>query len=62
METGSVAGLRARGGFTVSERWTDGKLVEARVAADRDASVRLRYGQSLREVSVKAGTSVVVTY
>jgi len=60
--SGSIAGLRARGGFTVSERWTDGKLVEARVAADRDASVRLRYGRSVREVSVKAGTSVVVTY
>lgn len=33
---GRVTGLRARGGFTVDIVWTDGRLVEATLVADRD--------------------------
>jgi alpha-L-fucosidase 2 len=57
-KTGTVRGLRARGGFTVDQTWTDGKLVEAVIRADRDGSVRVRYGQSTRELAVKAGQDV----
>jgi alpha-L-fucosidase 2 len=56
--TGSVRGLRARGGFTVDQTWKAGKLVEAVVAADRDGVIRIRYGQSVRELTVKAGRPV----
>jgi len=54
-KTGTARGLRARGGFTVDQTWKDGKLVEAIVRADRDGTVRVRYGQSTRELTVKAG-------
>ncbi len=54
-KTGSVRGLRARGGFTVGESWRDGRLVAALIRADRDGTVRVRYGQVVSELTVKAG-------
>jgi alpha-L-fucosidase 2 len=57
-KSGIVRGLRARGGFTVDQAWKDGKLVEATVRADRDGTVRVRYGQSTKELTVKAGQHV----
>jgi alpha-L-fucosidase 2 len=53
--TGSVRGLRARGGFTVDVRWKDGKLESAVIKADRDGRVRVRYGQSTAEYAATAG-------
>ena len=38
---GSVNGLRARGGFTVSMRWTDGSLMEAGLEASVDGPCRV---------------------
>ena len=54
-KSGSVRGLRARGGFTLDITWRDGTLVEASVRADRDGSVRVRYRENVREVGLKAG-------
>jgi alpha-L-fucosidase 2 len=59
-KTGSVRGLRARGGFTVDERWKDGALNEASVTADRDATVRIRVGEKTQELTLKAGRPGVV--
>jgi alpha-L-fucosidase 2 len=56
-KTGSVRGLRARGGFTVDETWKDGRLVEAVIRPDRDSRVRVRYGAVVREFDVKAGAA-----
>ncbi|XVV09929.1 glycoside hydrolase family 95 protein [Actinoplanes sp. CA-131856] len=44
---GSVRGLRARGGFTVDLTWRDGRLHEARIRADRKATSRVRYRESV---------------
>ena len=38
---GSVAGLRARGGFTVSMSWSDGALTEASIDASVDGPCRV---------------------
>jgi alpha-L-fucosidase 2 len=54
-KTGSVRGLRARGGFTVDQTWKDGRLVEAVIRAARDGKARVRYGAIVREFDVKAG-------
>ena len=59
--TGSVRGLRARGGFTVEERWKDGRLVGATIRADRDGVARIRYREATAEQVVKAGRAVTVT-
>ena len=54
--TGSVRGLRARGGFEVDIAWTDGRLTSATVRALTDNnSARLRYGSTTRDVKIAKG-------
>jgi alpha-L-fucosidase 2 len=54
--TGTVKGLRARGGFDVEIAWKDGKLTSAAIRALADTGrVRLRYGTITREVPLTKG-------
>jgi alpha-L-fucosidase 2 len=53
--TGSVRGLRARGGITVDLRWSAGLLEECTLQADRDISAHVRPQQGVRVASVRAG-------
>ncbi len=50
---GEVAGLRAAGGYSVGMTWKDGKLVEARLAADRDGRVSVVAPEPLTLVGEK---------
>jgi alpha-L-fucosidase 2 len=54
--TGSVRGLRARGGFEVDIAWRGGQLTSATVRAmTNNDRVRLRYGATTREVRIFKG-------
>ena len=41
--SGSIRGVRARGGFEVDLRWAEGKLTEARIQGAADRSVTIHY-------------------
>jgi alpha-L-fucosidase 2 len=53
--TGSVTGLRARGGLEVGISWRDGTLASATVRALVGQTIRLRYGTATRTVNLAAG-------
>lgn len=43
--TGQVKGLRARGGYTVSLSWKDGKVVHIDITADQAGEIKLHYNE-----------------
>ncbi len=58
--TGSVRGLRARGGVEIDLTWKAGTLVSAilRGSANSPASVRVSYGAVSTQVALRAGTPI----
>jgi alpha-L-fucosidase 2 len=57
--SGSVTGLRARGGFEVDIAWKDGRLLRATVrSATANGTARVRYGDRFIELRLKPGESV----
>jgi alpha-L-fucosidase 2 len=57
--TGSVRGLRARGGFEVDIAWADGALVQATVRSTQGGEARLRYRGKSVVRTLPAGGEVV---
>jgi alpha-L-fucosidase 2 len=59
--SGSVRGLRARGGLEVDLEWRDGQLVHAHVRALGDGSINIRYrGQIIQQLNYHTGESYTI--
>jgi alpha-L-fucosidase 2 len=56
--TGSVRGLRARGGFEVDIAWRDGELQSAQLRAAPGGTAKVRYRNSVRTIKVARGRPV----
>ncbi|MCK4565318.1 MAG: glycoside hydrolase family 95 protein, partial [Verrucomicrobia bacterium] len=59
--TGSVKGLRARGGFVVDIAWKDGKLTEAKVTATQPRKLLAHWGNKTWKHTLKADETVTLT-
>jgi alpha-L-fucosidase 2 len=55
--SGSVTGLRARGGFEVDIEWQDGKLTAARITSTGGTTCKVRYGTGTTGLSLRKGQS-----
>lgn len=58
---GEIKGLRARGGYTVDIRWKNGKLQQATIVPDHSGTWPVRYGETVKEISFKAGKALKLT-
>ena len=50
-----MTGLRARGNLDVDIQWQDGKLVKATLHPKQDGSFKVRCGDKVEELNLKAG-------
>ncbi len=59
--TGSVSGLKARGGFEVDIVWNNGALESVSILSKEDKACKLQIGDSIMGVEVSAGNKQTIT-
>lgn len=59
--TGSIQGIRARGGFTVDISWKNGKLEKAMIRADRTSRCTIRYAGRVKTVKISKSKPYIFT-
>jgi alpha-L-fucosidase 2 len=58
--TGSMHGLRARGGFQVDLDWKDGRLDSALIRSVGGSTAKVRYGPTITTIRLRQGQGVLV--
>jgi alpha-L-fucosidase 2 len=58
--TGSIKGLRARGGFVVDQQWSDGRLTSATIHSARGGPCLVRFGYRTAKLTIPAGGRVIL--
>jgi alpha-L-fucosidase 2 len=56
--TGSVSGIRARGGFEVGMEWSAGKLTQATIHSVHGTRAGVRYGDRTTTIKLKPGQTI----
>jgi alpha-L-fucosidase 2 len=56
---GSFTGLRARGGYTVSCNWENGKVVNYKITSTKPAKVKVRVNGELKEISSEIQKQII---
>jgi Glycosyl hydrolase family 65, N-terminal domain len=56
--SGSVKGLRARGGFELDIAWNGGKLTSVKIKSVSGRTATVRYGERTMEIKLKSGGTV----
>lgn len=58
--SGSISGIRARGGFTLDLVWKKGRLLSARITSTGGRHGKIRLGEKLREFSLTPGAHMLI--
>ena len=59
-KSGYMKGLCVKGGATIDLYWQDGKLVRACLHAGKDLHTRVRYGEQITEINLRAGEEMEI--
>ena len=54
-QSGSIKGLKARGGFEISMSWNEGKLISLSVLSTAGNKLKIKYGDKMVKKETKAG-------
>lgn len=60
--TGTVNGLKARGGYEIDMKWENGELVSAEICADYAGDVKVKYKNKEKVVSLKVNDKAPLSF
>jgi alpha-L-fucosidase 2 len=60
--TGEVKGLRARGGFEIDMKWSNGRLETVKISSYKGGKGKIFYNEISKEIDLKPGEQIVLKY